>query len=93
MRIVGHSDTAFANYDDLSSQLGRIIFLVDDDGNAAPIAFKSYKPYLVTCSVLASEAIAFADLFEEELALKDTIGIAIANSVQLRLLTDYKKSI
>ena len=53
MRIVGYSDAAFANNDDLSSQQGRIIFLVNNDEDAAPIAFKSYNSRRVTRSMLA----------------------------------------
>ena len=90
MQIVGYSDAAFANNDDLSSQLGRIIFLMDDDVNAAHIAFKSYKSRRVTRSILAAEVIALADLFDEAFALKDTIEMALANSVPLRLLTGSK---
>ena len=33
LRIFGYSNAAFANNDDLSSQLRRIIFLVDADEN------------------------------------------------------------
>ena len=40
--------------------------------------------------VLAAEVIAFADLFDEAFALKDTIEMEIASSVQLHLLTDSK---
>ena len=39
--IVGYSDASFASNDDLSSQVGLIIFLVDTDENSAPIALKS----------------------------------------------------
>ena len=65
MRIVGYSYVAFANNDDLSSQLGRAIFLANNDENAAPIAFNSYKSRRVTRSVLTAEVIAFAYLFDE----------------------------
>ena len=44
----------------------------------------------MTCSVLAAKVIAFADLFDEAFAIKDTIDTAIANSVQLHLITDSK---
>ena len=90
MHIVGYSNAAFANNDDLSSQLWRVIFLVDGDENAEPIAFKSYKLRRATRSVLAAEVIAFANMFDESFAIKDTIEVAIANSVQLHLLTDSK---
>ena len=34
IRIVGYSDSAFANYHDLSSRLGRIVLLMDDTASA-----------------------------------------------------------
>ena len=40
-RIVGYSDTTFANIDDLSWQIKRIPFFVDDYDNVAPVLFKS----------------------------------------------------
>ncbi len=43
LRIVGSSDASLANNYDLSTQLGHICFLADNDGNVVPIDFKSYK--------------------------------------------------
>ena len=42
VKIVGHSDSDFANNFDLSSQLGYIILLLDKNNAAIPISFKSY---------------------------------------------------
>ena len=70
IRIVGYSDAAFANNHDATSQLGRIILLVDDGNAAIPIAFKSYKSRRVTRSVLSAEVIAFADLFDNAFAIR-----------------------
>lgn len=41
LRIIGFSDSSFANNRDLSSQVGHICFLGDDSGAVAPIYFKS----------------------------------------------------
>ena len=68
VRIVGYSDAAYANNRDLTSQLGRIILLMDKSNNAIPVSFKSYKSRRVTRSVLAAEAIAFADMFDDALS-------------------------
>lgn len=55
VRIVGYSDAAYFNNHDNSSQLGRIILLVDETNSAIPIAFKSYKSRRVTRSVLSED--------------------------------------
>ena len=63
LRIVGYSDVAFANNDDLFTQLDRIIILVYVDENAAAIVFKRCKSRHVTRLVLSAEVVAFADYF------------------------------
>ena len=51
--IVGYSDAAFANNYDMTSQLCRIVLLMDDENCCIPISFKSYKSCRVTRSVLS----------------------------------------
>ena len=41
LRVVGYSDAASANNHDLTSQLGRILILLDDNNRCAHISFKS----------------------------------------------------
>lgn len=69
VRIVGNSDAASANNADINSQLGRIILLMNGTDSAIPVIFKSYKSRRVARSVLSAEVIAFADLFDDALAL------------------------
>ena len=90
IRIVGYSDAAFANNSDMKSQLGRIILLTDCSNSAIPIVFKSYKSRRVARSVLSAEVIAFADLFDDALALKSQIEHALQQTVTVHLLTDSK---
>ena len=73
IRIVGYSDAAHANNYDLTSQLGRIIFLMDDSSKCVQISFKSYKSRRVTRSVLSAEVVAFANLFDDAFALRSHI--------------------
>ena len=61
VRIVDCSYAAFASNYLLSSQLGRVIFLVDAEESAALILLKSYKSLRVTRSLLAAEDISLAD--------------------------------
>ena len=90
VRIVGYSDAAFANNYDATSQLGRVILLIDDDNNSIPIAFKSYKSRRVTRSVLSAEVIAFANLFDYAFSIRSQIEQALRRGVPMHLLTDSK---
>ena len=69
LRITAYSDAIFANNADLSSQPGRIVLLTDDNHNAIPASYKSYKSRSVTRSVLSVEVIAFVDLFCDEFVI------------------------
>lgn len=89
-RIVGYSDAAYANNHDLTSQLGRIIMLIDGTSKCIPISLKSYKSRRVARSVLSAEVIAFADLFDDAFALRSQIEHALGRSVPMHLLTDSK---
>ena len=53
LRVVGYSDAGYSSSYDLSSQLGRIVLLIDDTGAAAPIIFKSYKSRRIARSILS----------------------------------------
>ena len=55
LRTVGYSDATFANNNDLCSQLGRMILLMDDTDVSVQISFRSYKSRRVTISVLSAE--------------------------------------
>ena len=63
-----YSDAAFAHSDGVPSQFEWIIFLIYSDDSFAPIAFKSYKSYVVTRSTLAAEDMAFDELLDEVLS-------------------------
>ena len=90
LRNVGYSDATFANNPDLTSQLGRIILLMDKTDSAIPVTFKSYKSRRVTRSVLSAEVIAFADLFDDAFALRSQMEQATNRAVPMHLMTDSK---
>ena len=90
VRIDGYSDAAFANNKDLTSQLSRIILVIDGRSNAVPIAFKSYKSHRATISVLSAEVIEFSDLFDDAFALKSQLEHAFPRAIPMHLLTDSK---
>ena len=75
LRTVGYSYAAFADNDEPSSQLIRVIFQVDSDENAACILFKIYKSHRATNYALAADTVAFAYLFDQKFLIKDTINM------------------
>jgi len=90
LKVVGFADASFANNHDLSTQLGHIVFLCDAKGNAAPIAFRSYKSRRVVRSAMAGEVIAFSDMFDIAVTLAEEIRTTFERRVPLHLLTDSK---
>ena len=69
LRITSYSDAAFANNADLSSQLGRVVLLTDDNHNVISVSYKSYNSRQVACSVQSAKVIAFADQLDDALAI------------------------
>ena len=68
--ITDYSDAAFANNADLFSPLGRIVLLTDVNQDSIPVFYRSIKSRRVARSVLSAEEIAFADLFDDALAIR-----------------------
>jgi hypothetical protein len=61
IRIWVYCDASFANNEDMSSQMGFIVFVTDQFSRCAPMTYQSVKCKRITRSVLAAEAIAFAE--------------------------------
>jgi hypothetical protein len=83
-------DVSFANNEDMSSQMGYIALLVDDKNRCAPLVFKSTKCKRITRSVLAAEAIAFAEGFDQGFAIKNDLQEILGKVIPLTILTDSK---
>lgn len=90
LRVIGFSDSSFANNTDLSSQLGHICLLGDHSGAVVPINFKSYKSRRVTRSSMAGEVIAFSDLFDVATTLASELELILSHKVPVQLFTDIK---
>ena len=90
VRIVRYSDAAYSKNRDLKSQLGRVILLMDMSDSAIPVSFKSCKSRRINRSVLAAETIAFADMFDDALALQSQIEKALGRTPLMHLLRDSK---
>ena len=89
-KVVGFSDSLFANNHDLTTQLGHITLFVDGQGNAVPISFKSYKARRVVRSAMAGEVIAFSDMFDVAVTLAEELRQITKRPIPLHLLTDSK---
>ena len=89
-RITAYSNAAFANNADLSSQLGRTVHLTDDNHNAIPVSFESYKSRRVALSVLFAEVIAFADLFDDAPTIRNQLVFVLRKQIPVHILTDSK---
>lgn len=90
LRIIEFSDSSFANNRELSSQLGHIVFLGDSSNAVIPLSFKSYKARRITRSAMSGEVIAFSDMFDIAIALRQDLERMLNNAVPFHLLTDSK---
>jgi len=75
LRIIGFSDSSFANKADFSSQLGHTCFLGDVSDSVIPISFKSYIAKRITRFAMAGEFIAFNDFFDVASTLSAELGM------------------
>lgn len=72
-RLAVFTDASFAKNQDLSSQLGYIIVLADDHGNANLLHYSSFKSQRVARSALAAELFALSHAFDIASTLKVTL--------------------
>ena len=89
LRLITFTDVAFANNVDLSSQIGYIIVLADQD-NANILHWSSTKCKRVTRSVLALELYAISNTFDILSIIKYTIEKILCISLPLTICTDSK---
>ena len=92
VKIHVYADAAFAGNNDLTSQLGYVIALVDDNGTANVIHYSSTKARRATKSVLAAKLFAVAAAFDYASTLKGCIDDIYARDVPLVLCT-YSRSL
>ena len=88
LRLQTYSDASFASNEDLSSQLGYFIFLVDGTGNCQPLHWSSHKAKRVSRSVLGSEVLAFSDAFDMSYAIKHDLQALINQEKTFVMMTD-----
>jgi hypothetical protein len=70
--------------------MGYIALLEDDKNRCASLAFKSSKCKRITRSVLAAEAIEFAEGFDQGFSIKNEMQEILGKVIPLTILTDSK---
>jgi hypothetical protein len=90
LQLLVFTDASFANNRDFSSQIGYVITLTDQKGNANVLHWSSIKCKRVTRSVLASELYAMAHGFDMGIAVKSTIERILGVELPLVLCTDSR---
>jgi hypothetical protein len=89
-RIAVYCDASFANRDDLSSQLGYLVFLTDNTGRANLIHFSSTKSRRVVRSVLTGETMAVASGFDWGFLLQHDLLEITGRKLPIVVYTDSK---
>lgn len=90
LRIVGYSDSSFANNSDFSLQLQHLCFSSNVTGSVTSISLKYYKSRRATGSAMAGEVKASTDLFDVARSSKNELKPLLSKNVSLQLLTDSK---
>lgn len=83
LRVVGYSDASFAGNDDLSSQLGMIVLLMDSKNNATIMHYASWKCRRVTRSILAAEVHSFAACLDYTMTFRYDLNNIMKRSVPI----------
>ena len=91
LRVRAYADASFSGNVDGSSQMGHIVFLMDDSGACAPLIYKSRKCRRVVRSAMAAESIAFADCLDDAYTVKVELERMLGRSISLEMLTDSKQ--
>lgn len=86
----GFSDASFANNANLSTQIGHIVFLADENNKAAPISFKSFKYRRVTRSAMEGKVITLSNMFDVAVTLSEELQTLLGYRPPTHLLTDSK---
>lgn len=86
-----YADASFASNDDLSSQLGYLVFMCDKDDVCHILDFSSKKSKLIVRSIMAAEVYAFVDAFDAVMILAHDLWKTLDQEIPLYLFTDSKQ--
>jgi hypothetical protein len=90
LKLLVFTDTLFANNKDLSSQIGYLIVMADNNNQANIIYWLLIKCKRVTRSILASELYTITHGFDIGTAIKSTVDRILGIKLPLVLCTDSK---
>ena len=90
LRLAVFTDSSFANNLDMSSQIGFVIVIFDQDNKANIVHWASVKCKRVTRSVLAAKLYAMSLGFDYVVAIKSTIQLILNRPIALTLYIDSK---
>ena len=91
LRITVFADASLGNLPDGGSQAGYLVFLVDDEGNAALIDWKSYKIRRVVRSTLAAETLAMSDAVDSAMLVALTWSEMLGcDNIPVEAITDCR---
>lgn len=91
LKIVCFCDAGFASHsDDLKSQLGFVIALVDAAGCANVVSYASRKCRRVTRSVLASELLALVEGYDTAAAIAVQLREILGRAIAVQCVTDSR---
>ena len=90
LRVAAYADASLGNLPDGSSQGGYVVFLVDCDGKAALIDWKSHKIRRVVRSTLAAETLAMSDAVDAAMLVVSTWEelTGKSNGMEVEAITD-----
>ena len=90
-KIVAYSDVSFANLPEEKSQGSYIVFLVEENGNAVPLSWRSRKVTWVVKSTLSAETLALDESAIQSFYLKQVLAKIIdlyAGELPIIIYTD-----
>ena len=88
--IRGYAAASSATNEDHSSQLGMVVLLCEDNGNASIIHFSSWKCRRVTRSILAAEVYALTVCFDYCFTVAHDLSAILSLPVPFEIFTDSK---
>jgi Reverse transcriptase (RNA-dependent DNA polymerase) len=90
LRLLLFADASFANADNFTSQLGFVIILADEAGNANIIHYGSQKSKRVTRSVLAAEILALVYGWDNAFVVSHALNEIFGRSIPVYAFVDSR---
>ena len=90
LHLRSYSDSSFADNSDLTTQLGHIVFLCDNEDNCSILHYSSIKSRRVVRSCLGGEAYALADALDITIAVRTDLEAMLNCTIPIKIYTDNK---